>query len=118
MFPVSVEHMVYNRQFRNADDKLESLVNLSSQVELVSALHSHFPLCMPDLRLKHLQFVHQFVGATTAIDLLFPEHRVRAYRKCHELIVAPKKSWGYKRIHELPREKVEFEGAPAMPVGL
>lgn len=99
LFADSVEHLVYNRAYRNSTDQLESLANLSSQVELVSALSRHFPTCMPDLEAIHFDYVKQFIGSTQAIDLLFPEKKVKAYKKCHELIVAPKKSWGYKEVY-------------------
>jgi hypothetical protein len=99
LFADNVEHLVYNRAYRNSTDKLESLVNLSAQVELVSALSRHFPTCMPNLEAIHFDYVKEFIGKTQAIDLLFPEKKVKAYKKCHELIVAPKKSWGYKEVY-------------------
>lgn len=58
---------------------------------------------MPNLEAKHLEFVKNFVGKTQAIDLLFPERRIKAYKKCYELIVAPQKSWGYKPVYDLKK---------------
>lgn len=81
-------------------------------MQLVSSLSKYFPACMPDLQQHHLQFVKDFMGKTQAIDLLFPEHKVTAYKKCHELIVAPKKSWGYKCVYELKKEKNETIEVP------
>jgi hypothetical protein len=47
---------------------------------------------------KHLQYISEYVGKTEAIDSLFPEFKVRAYKRCHEMVIAPKKSWGYKLV--------------------
>jgi hypothetical protein len=80
---------------------VESLVNLSVQVQLVSALSKHFPLCMPNLEAKHLEYVKNYVGKSQAIDQLFPEKRVKAYKKCYELVLAPQKSWGYKPVYDM-----------------
>ncbi len=97
-FSTETEHVVYNRKFKNSTDSLEDLISLSSQVRLVSSLHAHFPLCMPNLMEKHLQYISEYVGKTEAIDSLFPEFKVRAYKRCHEMVIAPKKSWGYKLV--------------------
>ena len=29
---------------------------------------------------------------------MFPEFKVKCYKRYHELIVVPKKSWGYKPV--------------------
>lgn len=60
---------------------------------------------MPNLEEIHVNFVKEFIGATQAIDLLFPEKKVTAYKKCHELVVSPKKSWGYKSVYDIKKEK-------------
>jgi hypothetical protein len=62
VFPDHVEHLVYNRQYRNSTDQLESLANLSAQVQLVSSLNKFFPLCMPNLQEIHYDYVKNFVG--------------------------------------------------------
>jgi hypothetical protein len=77
-----VEHTVYNRHYRNSKDSLEELVSLSAQVQLASSLSQHFPLCMPDLFSQQVNFVKNFVANSQSIDLMFPEKRVRAYKKC------------------------------------
>ena len=48
------------------------------------------------------------MAKTEAIDLMFPEHKIRAYKRIHELVVAPKKSWGYKRIGGADKKQSEF----------
>ena len=53
---------------------------------------------MPNLYAKHEQYVKEYIGNNEAIDKLFPEFRVKAYKRRHELVVAPKKSWGYRNI--------------------
>lgn len=63
---------MYNRQYRNSNDEVGSLLNLSAQVQLVSNLSKFFPQCMPNLEQKHYEFIKNFVGETQAIDLLFP----------------------------------------------
>lgn len=71
-FPKDTEHIVYNSRFRNSTDSMEELVRASAQTRLISELHKHFPMCMPDLVGKNKQFVENFVATTEAIDLIFP----------------------------------------------
>lgn len=117
LFAPHVEHLLYNRQYRNSTDQLESLLNLSAQVQTVSNLHTFFPNCMPNLQAKHLNFIKDFIGNTQAIDTLFPEKRIQAYKKCYEVIVAPKKSWGYKCVYDAKKEKPDTIYVPPLNYG-
>lgn len=115
LFPPHVEHQVYNRQYRNSGDELGSLLNLSAQVQLVSNLSKFFPQCMPNLEEKHYDFIKNFVGQTQAIDVLFPERKVRAYKKCTEMVLWPKKSLGFRSVYDIKKEKkVELLEAPVL----
>ena len=82
-FPPETEHLVYNNRFRNSSDSIEDLVRLSSQVRLVSDLHKYFPFCMPNLYERHAEYIKEYVGNSEAIDKLFPEFKVTAYKRCY-----------------------------------
>jgi hypothetical protein len=83
------------------------MVRMSGSVRLVSELSKHFPICMPDLHSIQYKYIKEYLGSTEPIDLLFPDHKVKAYKRCHELIVAPKKSWGYRPVGGTEKKEEE-----------
>lgn len=50
---------------------------------------------MPNILDQHLAYIQNHLKHTKYLEDLFPENKMIAYRRCYELVLAPKKSQGY-----------------------
>ena len=55
---------------------------------------------MPDILGQHYQSLKNHIKDIQILQELFPGKKMIAYKKCHELILAPKKSQGYFAMSE------------------
>ena len=107
LFPGDVNHLVYEQNYQNAKDhQLKPIV--SKHLELVSFVHRFFPNAMPDILRQHEIYQEQITKGKNILEQIYPKNKVIAYKKCHELILAPKKSQGYFLIQEQKNKENEF----------
>ena len=107
LFPGHVNHLVYGHKYQNEKDHLLK-PNISKHLELVSFVNSFFPNAMPDILKQHNLHQEKLLTQKIVLENLYPENRMLAYKRCHELIFAPKKSQGYFSLQEQKKEKNEF----------
>ena len=104
IFPMEVQHVIYNRDYLNKDyDPRKEPV--SRHIELVSFVNKYFPTCMPDILAQQNNHIQKHMTDNKFLEELFPERRVTCYRRCHELVLAPKKSQGYFLMNDAAQDR-------------
>jgi hypothetical protein len=51
---------------------------------------------MPNILKTHVDYWNQQIKGFTNLENIFKDKKVHAYKKNYELVVCPKKNWGYR----------------------
>lgn len=117
LFPQKTKHILYNRNYGNKNYDVVKEPTFK-HVELASFVHRYFPISMPDLLSQHYSSLQQHSKHMKLLEDLFPNVNVLAARRCHELVLAPKKSQGYLPINEGMNQKEKEKKDYIVPEGV
>jgi hypothetical protein len=53
---------------------------------------------MPDVVGQQYNYINNHLKQVKVLEELFPNNTIIGYRKCHELVLVPKKSQGYAMV--------------------
>ena len=82
-FDNRVEHVLYNRHFKNKADKFEDICQVSPHMDLVTELSLQFPENMVNLNSLQTSYLKKHFEDIINIEDVFPNLKFRCYKRCH-----------------------------------